>query len=127
MSRDYTGRGWSVCTAGDPSMYHESYARRARLKRHPQEATFVTPSVAPVSPYATLLCNQPLDATQGRHGEPTAHQRNDRFCHHREQIPQAEDRYDLYLENKSWEKAAEAAARLKDPRCVVQYTPSTVF
>lgn len=35
-----------------------------------------------------------------------------------EQIPQAEDRYDLYLENKSWEKAAEAAARLKDPRQV---------
>lgn len=33
-----------------------------------------------------------------------------------EQIPQAEDRYDLYLENESWEKAAEVAARLKDPR-----------
>lgn len=40
------------------------------------------------------------------------------FCRHPEQIPQAEDRYDLYLENKSWEKAAEAAARLKDPRYV---------
>lgn len=34
----------------------------------------------------------------------------------REKIPQVEDRYDLYLETKSWEKAAEAAARLKDPR-----------
>lgn len=33
-----------------------------------------------------------------------------------EQIPQMEDRYELYLETKSWEKAAEAAARLKDPR-----------
>lgn len=32
------------------------------------------------------------------------------------QIPQMEDRYDLYLEAKSWEKAAEAAVRLKDPR-----------
>lgn len=40
----------------------------------------------------------------------------DCVARHPEQIPQAEDRYDLYLENKSWEKAAEAAARLKDPR-----------
>lgn len=29
-----------------------------------------------------------------------------------------EDRYELYLEARSWEKAADAAARLKDPRCV---------
>lgn len=40
----------------------------------------------------------------------------ERRPHDSEQIPQAEDRYDLYLENKSWEKAAEVAARLKDPR-----------
>ncbi|CAM9915708.1 unnamed protein product [Ectocarpus sp. 4 AP-2014] len=37
-----------------------------------------------------------------------------------ERIPQAEDRYDLYLENKSWEKAAEVAARLKDPRRIAE-------
>eukprot|EP00752_Nemacystus_decipiens_P002885 g2684.t1 len=37
-----------------------------------------------------------------------------------DRIPQAEDRYDLYLENKSWEKAAEAAARLKDPRRIAE-------
>lgn len=41
------------------------------------------------------------------------------FATRTEQIPQAEDRYDLYLENKSWEKAAEAAARLKDPRYIL--------
>lgn len=39
-----------------------------------------------------------------------------------QQIPQMEDRYELYLETKSWEKAADAAARLKDPRyCEVDY------
>lgn len=43
----------------------------------------------------------------------------ERHLHDSEQIPQAEDRYDLYLENKSWEKAAEVAARLKDPRYAI--------
>ncbi|CAM9293597.1 unnamed protein product [Phaeothamnion confervicola] len=33
-----------------------------------------------------------------------------------DKIPAAEERYELYLEIRSWEKAAEAALKLKDPR-----------
>ncbi|CAM9451824.1 unnamed protein product [Discosporangium mesarthrocarpum] len=50
-----------------------------------------------------------------RHGQPA--RETEQYI---DKVQQAEDRYDLYIEMGLWEKAAETATRLKDPRRIAE-------